>query len=327
MASATPPELTPVQQRTLAELGASSTARPTFDPELGRRLRHDLEEGMAEVVGHLAPDEVLTLSKHLLGQVHGCEGRLLAEEAADDGFAVTVAIARGAVAHKAVELGIHWSGEPLPLELVDEAMASLARTDHWLTEFLQTCSDVERAELRATAGDRVHKFFECFPRLEPKWRPVTESSQVVELADGQVRLRGKVDLTLGAARGTQAGKVVIDLKTGTANPVHRDDLRFYALLDTIRLGVPPRLVASFYLDLGEARTEAVTEGVLEAAVARTVDGARRLAALRAGTVAPVLRPSGACRWCVALDGCDTGRRWLADDGWEDVADDADDADA
>ena len=205
MASATPPELTPVQQRTLAELGASSTARPTFDPELGRRLRHDLEEGMAEVVGHLAPDEVLTLSKHLLGQVHGCEGRLLAEEAAGDGFAVTVAIARGAVAHKAVELGIHWSGEPLPLELVDEAMASLARTDHWLTEFLQTCSDVERAELRATAGDRVHKFFECFPRLEPKWRPVTESSQVVELADGHVRLRGKVDLTLGAARGTQAG--------------------------------------------------------------------------------------------------------------------------
>lgn len=313
MPTAVPPELTPVQQRTLDELGASGAERPTFDPELGRRLRHDLEVGMAEVVGNLAPDEQLALSKHLLGQVHGCEARLLAEEAAGDEFVVTVPIARGAVAHKAVELGIHWRGEPLPLELVDEAIASLSATDHWLTDFLQTCTEVERAELRASAGDRVHKFFECFPRLEPKWRPVTESSQVVELAEGRVRLRGKVDLTLGAARGTQAGKVVIDLKTGVPNPVHRDDLRFYALLDAIRLGTPPRLVASFYLDLGEARTEAVTEGVLDAAVARTVDGATRIAALRAGTATPVYRPSFGCRWCGQLPSCEAGRRWLDHD--------------
>ena len=157
------------------------------------------------------------------------------------------------------------------------------------------------------------KFFECFPRLSPKWRPVTESTQIVDLADGRIRLRGKVDLTLGTAQGNQAGKVVIDLKTGAPSPVHRDDLRFYALLDAIRVGIPPRLVASFYLDLGEARTEAVTEGVLDATVARTVDAAHRLTALRAGTVAPVHRPSYACRWCVARPTCDVGQAWLADD--------------
>jgi hypothetical protein len=321
--TATPPELTPAQQRTLAVLGAAGADRPSFPEGLGARLRAQLDEGLAEVVADLAPDEVLAISKHKLAQVHGCEVRLLAEEA-DDAFEVTVPIARGTVAHKAVELGIHWRGEPLPLDLVDEALASLATTDHWLTDFLQTCSAAERAELRSTAGDRVAKFFECFPPLEARWRPVTESSQIVDLVDGRVRLRGKVDLTLGTARGLQAGKVVIDLKTGAPTPLHRDDLRFYALLDAIRLGVPPRLVASFYLDLAEARTEPVTEGILEATVARTVDGVARLVALRAGTTAPIYRPSGACRWCPIAAECETGRRWLDGDGYDDLAVEADD---
>lgn len=313
MPTAVPPELTPVQARTIAELGAAGGDRPTFDPDLGRQLRADLEDGLAPVLDDLAPDEDVQLSKHLLGRIHGCEVRLLAEDAAGDEFTVTVPIARGTIAHKAIELGIHWRGEPLPLHLVDEAMASLGATDHWLTDFLQTCTETERAQLRGDASDRVAKFFECFPPLQARWRPVTESTQIVDLAGGRIRLRGKVDLTLGTARGIQAGKVVIDLKTGAANPAHRDDLRFYALLDAIRVGVPPRLVASFYLDMGEARTEAVTEDLLHATVARTVDGIVRLAALRAGTAEPVYRPSWSCRWCVHLPSCDRGRAWLDDE--------------
>ncbi|MCB0977483.1 MAG: PD-(D/E)XK nuclease family protein [Acidimicrobiales bacterium] len=318
MATAVPDEFTPVQQRTLEVLGATGAERPVFPADIGPRLRHDLEAGLRTVLEDLAPDEDLHLSKHLLQQVHGCEVKFLAEERSDEGFTVTVPIARGTVAHKAVELGIHWPREPLPLELVDEAIASLTANESWLSDFLQTCSETERAELRSSAGDRVAKFFECFPPLRAKWRPVTESSQIVDLADGRIRLRGKVDLTLGQANGNQAGKVVIDLKTGGPNPAHRDDLRFYALLDTIRIGVPPRLVASFYLDMGEARTESVTEGLLDATVARTVDAAARIAALRAGTTAPVYRPSWGCRWCPVLAECETGRRWLTDEDTDDM---------
>ena len=63
---------------------------------------------------------------------------------------VTVPIARGAVAHKAIELGIHWKGEANPLDLVDEATARLGRSDHWLTDWLQTApmADVGRAAVR-----------------------------------------------------------------------------------------------------------------------------------------------------------------------------------
>lgn len=318
VAAASPPELTPVQQQTLEALGAAGADRPTFPADLAPRLRHDLEAGLRAVLDDLAPDEDLHLSKHLLQQVHGCEVKFLAEEAADEPFTVTVPIARGTIAHKAVELGIHWPGDPLPLSLVDEAIASLTNSDSWLSDFLQTCSEADQAELRSTAGDRVSKFFECFPPLQARWRPVTESTQIVDLAGGRIRLRGKVDLTLGRATGHQAGKVVIDLKTGGPNPAHRDDLRFYALLDAIRIGVPPRLVASFYLDLGEARTEAVTEDLLDATVARTVDAAARVAALRTGTAAPVHRTSWGCRWCPVLTDCEVGRRWLADEDADDV---------
>lgn len=310
-----PEEPTPLQRRTLEALGAAGADRPLFPPDLGNRLRNDLEVGLREVLGDLAPDEDMHVSKHLLSQVHGCEVRFVAEDSSSEPFVVTIPIARGTVAHKAVELGIHWPGEPLPLDLVDEATAVLTNGEMWLTDFLQTCSETERAELRSTAGDRVAKFFECFPPLQARWRPVTESTQIVDLLGGRVRLRGKVDLTLGRADGNRAGKVIIDLKTGGPNPAHRDDLRFYALLEAIRVGVPPRLVASFYLDMGEARTEVVTEALLDATVARVVDGARRIVGLRAGTVEPVYRPGPSCRWCPILEGCEVGRDWLADEGY------------
>ena len=59
--------------------------------------------------------------------------------------------------------------------------------------------------------------------------------------------------------------------------------------------------------------EPVTEALLDATVARTVDGAVQIAELRAGTRAPIHRPAHQCRWCPVLSTCDVGRRWLADE--------------
>ncbi|MCB1031455.1 MAG: PD-(D/E)XK nuclease family protein [Acidimicrobiales bacterium] len=312
MASAQPPQLTPVQKQTLDVLGTTGAPRREFDPNLGRDLRSQLEAAMVEVLEDMSPNEVLFLSKHRLAQVHGCEVRFIAEEAAAGDFEATIPMVKGTIAHKAIELGIHWKGEPLPLELVDEAISSLTLSDSWVSDFLQTCSEADQATLRSEAGDKVHKFFECFPPLKPVWRPATESSLSLELAQGRVKMRGKVDLTLGAATGNEARKVIIDLKTGNPNPTHRDDLRFYALIETIRIGVPPRLIASFYLDQGVSHTEVVTESVLESALLRCIEGARRITSLQAGTSAPLLRPSPVCKWCIALEGCDTGQKWLED---------------
>jgi CRISPR/Cas system-associated exonuclease Cas4 (RecB family) len=300
---AAPVALNPAQQSVRDQLGSAGGDPPEFPSDLGPALEADLAAGLAPLLDELGDGSVLIIAKHGLAQVHGCEARYLHQR--DDPFTVSVPVARGTVAHKAIELAVHWPVEPNPLDLVDEALARLQATDHWLADWLATASDVDRAELRSEAGDRVSKFLECFPPLRPSWRPVTESSLRVELFGGRIQLKGKVDLTIGHAVGTTAGKVIVDLKTGRPAPAHTDDLRFYALVETIRIGVPPRLVASYYLDQARSHTERVTIPLLEAALARTVDGARRMVALHDGAVA-VKRPSPACRWCALLPDCAEG---------------------
>src|SRR5690606_30617843 len=148
----------------------------------------------------------------------------------------SVAAARGKVAHKAIELSINWRREITPWSLVDEALARLELGDDDFARWLQGIGEAERAELRGEANDRVVKFLECWPPLRKGWRPATEASVRQDVAGERVVLRGKVDLTLGAPDGLVAGKVLIDLKTGGTRPAHLDDLRFYALVETLRLG-------------------------------------------------------------------------------------------
>ena len=85
-------------------------------------------------------------------------------------------------------------------------------------------------------------------------------------------LSGKVDLTIGRPAGAESRKVIIDLKTGWVSPKHREDLRFYALVETLRTQIPPRKLASFYLDAGEPVVEDVNERLLLTASRRMLDG-------------------------------------------------------
>jgi len=303
--------LNPAQQEVLDLLGAPPEARPTFSASLRDTLQADLEDGLRDLLPELDPADPLFISKHTLSTVHGCEARYMAER--EIPFAWSVPLARGSVAHKAIELSIHWRGRPDPLQLVDESIARLSEGTDGLGDWLATCSELERAELRALANERVATFLECFPPIRSSWVPVTEGRLRTELLGGRVILAGRTDLALGRPEGTTARKVIIDLKTGSFSAAHLDDLRFYALVETLRLGTPPRLMASYYLDAGRAQPEAVTEGVLRAAAARTVDGARTLHELTVGTRAPTAKPGPMCRWCPALSTCQVGQAHLGTD--------------
>jgi len=305
------PEFNPAQLEVLELLGASRDERPNFDAVLRHELHKVLDDGLALFVDRVGDDQTW-VSKHLLGQVLSCEKKYVAD--ASEQFEWTVPIARGSVAHKAIELSIHRKGRPSPLELVDDAIASLSEGVDGLADFLQTCGENSIAELRAEANDRVTKFMESFPPLMPRWWPVTESRLRLEIHDRFI-FSGKVDLSLGKADGTTAGKVLIDLKTGGSSLLHREDLRFYALLETIRIGTPPRLLASYYLDQGKLHSEVVTEGVLHAAARRVIEGVRRIIELREGEREPATAPGAHCGWCSVLKDCDVGRRHIDEDDY------------
>ena len=108
---------------------------------------------------------------------------------------------RGTVSHKAIELSVSWRGDPSAGELVDEAMARLIAGDARIGDWLGGLREGERAELHGEATERVNMFLECFPRLEPRWRPVAESRLRADLYDDRIVLSGKVDLTVGPGRG------------------------------------------------------------------------------------------------------------------------------
>jgi hypothetical protein len=305
--------LSPAQQDVLDVLGASPDERPRFPADLRQQLRAELEAGLDDVAAQVG-EAGIRVTKHDLSSVHGCQERFLADAA--QAFEWTPPRARGTVAHKAIELSVHWRGAPTPLDLVDEAVARLAEADDGLATWLQALPEAVRAELRAEANDRVAKFLECWPPLSSRWRPVTESRLRVDLCGDRITLVGKVDLTLGRPSGDRAGKVLVDLKTGGVALAHVDDLRFYALVETLRLGTPPRRVASHYLDSGRFVSEDVTEGALWSAVRRTVDGVRAMVELRGGQRPPSRHTGPPCRWCPLLGGCADGRSFLdaLDDG-------------
>jgi CRISPR/Cas system-associated exonuclease Cas4 (RecB family) len=308
--SLNPVSLNPAQQEIADRLRGDRQDRPSYDAELRHHLRARLEHGMATSLAQLPTSKSLVVSKNRLTNIHGCEARYLADE-----FVWTVAAARGRVAHKAIELSVNWRRELIPLVLVDEALARLEEGEDDFARWLQGLGEAERAELRSEANDRVAKFLECWPPLPRSWRPVTESSVRQDVCAERIVLRGKVDLTLGVPDGLVAGKVLVDLKTGATKAAHLDDLRFYALVETLRLGTPPLRLGTYYLDQGRLLPEDVTEALLETTVQRVVDGVERMIELETKARPPVRRPGPACRWCPLQEDCDDGQTWIrtADD--------------
>jgi len=308
--------LNPAQQQVMDELG--TTDRPSFRDDLRDHLRHEIEESLAPVVAQLEGDEEVFVSKRDLSLIHGCEARFVADRATE--FEWSVPAARGSVAHKAVELMVGHRANPTPLDLVQEAIARLEAEDRSLGLFLRNLSEGERADLAVRANDNVAVFMECFPPLERKWRPVTESRVRAEFRHGKVVLQGKVDLSLGYARGNQAGKVLVDLKTGRPFAGHIEDLRFYGLLETLRFGVPPRLLVNYYTESGTPRSEAVTEDLMWSTAKRVVDAVAIAIELTAHAREPVKTPGNACRFCPALKTCEEGQRHMGAREDEDLPD-------
>ena len=83
-------------------------------------------------------------------------------------------------------------------------------------------------------------------------------------------------------------------------------------METLRIGVPPRLIASYYLDQAHFVPEEVVEDTLTATIARVSDGVGRLMALLHRGEEPSKLPGPACRWCPLLQTCDQGLAHLAD---------------
>ncbi len=311
------PELLPAQQATLDAIRVPASERPTYSADFADDLRDRAQDALGGLTdaARATHSRGLWVSKRDLAGVFGCEARYLADN--DTPFEWSVPTARGTVLHKAVELAMH--RHFTPTDAVESAIERLTDDDASLGAFLANATDGERADLIANCVGLLTRFNETFPPPQRAWLPTAEIRARAPLCDGAFVLNGKYDLTLGspaaggAADGAQrAGKVIIDLKTGARAPTDPEDLRFYALIETLSIGVPPLGVGSFYVAEGRIEHETITAEVLDSALRRTVDGIGRLIALRQHVDRPRRIAGPPCHWCAVAADCEPGQAWLSD---------------
>lgn len=312
-----PPERVNPNQRNVVQnlMGRDERFRllkppPETDPEIAVLLESRLRDGLVDVVesGVRLQVSPLQVRKTHITSVLKCQGLYLAQ--LDEPFTWDVARARGTIAHKAIELTLV-RVDGTPLDLVESALRHLERNESTLGDFLREMHTDERHQLVLLATDLVTKFVEDWPALQRGWRPRVESSARLPLFGGLIELVGRVDLALGFPIDGRPGSLLIDFKAGSQRPIeHMVEMRYYALLETLRTKVPPYRVATYYLDGGNFLVEDVTRESLEAVAEQTIEAVKRMMPMWLREHPPALTPGLHCKYCPARDWCQPGTDWM-----------------
>jgi hypothetical protein len=297
-------ELTDPQRRTLEGLIGAGT-RPVFPSDLPQRLRDRIESAARG----LDLTDQLWLGKERLHDHGRCEG-LLQAQMSEEGpaFAHSAKTAGGVLAHRAVEVDMA-SREVLdPQGAAEVAARRLVDREERFADHWSALPIVDQDEALVEAARLLTLLRASFPPVRDLRRalaPISELRVRAELLGGELVVSGQIDLVLGLADPVEpmrATRLALDFKTGDARPEHVEDNRLYALLLTLRFGVPPYRVASYFLESGTWQAEDVSEQTLVHAADRVIAAARSAAALGHGRSAS-LTPGRWCGWCPRAIAC------------------------
>jgi len=305
---ARPPTTTAAQARLVEEVLGWGAPRPSVAPDLVERL---LARTTAAVGAWLAAREAaartapLVVTKTRLSRL-ACDGLQRDPEP----YVHAWANARGTLAHAAIEQDVDGArGEPA--ERVAAAAWHRLASDRpgdptSLASWLNVRPPDERDRMVGEVAGLLAAFREVWPDLDvPGLRVVAEGRVRTHLGGRAVRLQGVPDLMVtSAARDGRARTLVVDLKTGMPRgQQERDELRFYALLLTLRDGVPPFRWATLHVTEGRVEAEDLSEAVLATAADRVADAILQAARMLPGPEADELRGGGWCRGCRRRSDC------------------------
>jgi hypothetical protein len=211
---------------------------------------------------------------------------------------------RGTLVHAAIEADVDGARERAVNEVIEMAWHRLA-TDRAgdpssVGAWLNARDARERETLLAESSTLLDGFREVWPDLTgAPIRVRTEHRMVVTLGGRSVQLQGVPDLVIDSpVEDGRARALLIDLKTGMPRGQRdRDELRFYALLATLRDGIPPFRWATLYVTEGRVEHEDLSEAVLATAADRVTDAVlQAVRLLDADPEGPDERLAGGA-WC------------------------------
>jgi hypothetical protein len=270
----------------LERLRVTGRARPSASPELADDLRALIESGLGDVSSGVEGGP-LVMTKDRLTRALSCPVHRTVDRFGQRTFSIPLAC--GALVDvlfrqvvTSAGIGDAWS-DSLDGLAVDAHQTPLLA---WIDEL----SPTDRDELRSEVDRQAKGLLARWPAFEPAWLPRTQESIRVSLAGGSIELSARVDLAIGPPAGDEASVAIVEVKSGARRPVHRDDLRFYALVETLRSQSPPFAVATYYSRTGELDVEPVSREIL-------VDSARRCLA-GVGASAGEADESTDGSWCV-----------------------------
>ena len=262
-----------------------------------------MRDRIEEAVRGLELRDPMWFGKEKLKEHARCEGKFLAMlQGEGPPFEHSSRSAAGVLLHAAIEVDVGSRDGLDPHRIAAIAADRLRDREPRFNEFWRELGAPERDDVLMDVVRGVTLFQASFPPLKDLRRelaPVSELRVRSELLGGDLVLSGQIDLVLGLpvkAEPTRATRLAIDLKTGGAYPEYPEDMRFYALLMTLRFGVPPYRAASLFLESGEWQAEDVTEEGLLHAADRVIGAVRAAAALLKGRD-PQLTPGPYCVWC------------------------------
>jgi RecB family exonuclease len=307
--------------RLRADLLGWGRPRPVVPPGQVDQLRSGLERALGEVADELAAALAATGRQHLL-VTKTRVARLVCDgwASAPAPFEHTEASVRGALTHKAIERHLDTAAAPRRTgdEVVVAAWHELAAREpgdpRSVSAWLNACPAPTADRLRREASGLLATFVEVWPDPDqPEAVVRTERRLDVPLADGRVRLRGRVDLVVDSpVQDDHARALLLDLKTGLPRPTQdRAEVRFYALLWTLATGRPPFRWASFSVPEGRPTSEDLDLAVLSATADRVVEVVRqeaRLSEVERGVASPRLHAGGWCGGCRLRDACPEAAR-------------------
>ncbi len=261
----------------LDRLRVTGRARPVPDPGLVADLRAHLESAVAGPAGEPAADgppavpQAVTSGR--ITRALACAGHAVSEPA--DGCGPSLALACGALVdvlfRQLVTTGS--IGDPFAEGLdalgVDERGASLVG-------WIGALAPGERSELRSEVERQAEGLRARWPALDPAWLPRTKESMRVPLCGGRVELLARVDLVIGRPSRTEASVALVDVTSGARRSARAADRGFQALVETLRSGTPPFVVATYYARTGELDVDPVSSELLVAAARRCRAGLRAL---------------------------------------------------
>jgi len=296
--------LTPRQVRTLDELLAIGAERPGADPALVGELSARLESSAQTAVANWTERSLYLTKSQYLSSLR-CEGELLANaRAAKSGLhAATVA---GTVAHRAVQLSYTHPLRPIA-EYVKQAVVGARSSDPEIDDWWAKLPLAEQSDLTMQITSKVTNFLDDFPPLDPGWSPRFE--EPISAKIGKLTLASRADLLIGRPRGDlRQTMLLIDLKTGALKDEHLDEAHFYALVATLRYGVPPWRSLVYSLASGEYTEPDITADILLETAEKVGRAVLAIVDVLTERRTPTLQPGNQCRWCPAKNDCDAALR-------------------